>query len=47
MDEEELWNLMDKADIKDVNLPKEISCSYCYSKQFIKDDNLFIHFSFI
>lgn len=40
MDEEELWNLMDKADIKDVNLPKEISCSYCYSKQFIKDDNL-------
>ena len=40
MNEDELWNLMDKVSIKENNYPKEISCSYCHYDKFIKDDNL-------
>ena len=39
MNEDELWNLMDKIDLSIDDL-KEIECSYCKSKQFIKDDSL-------
>lgn len=39
MNEDELWNLMDKVDLS-IDDSKEIECSYCKSKQFIKDDSL-------
>ena len=36
MDDDELWNLMDKANINE----EIIKCNNCDSSEFIKDDNL-------